>query len=113
VLGGRSWPVAAACLTNRDRRQRVHSGVRIYLKGFGYGALFTTRAAAERKLARRVLLYPQAASAWTTLGLRPGASRAAIERAWGRARSRHHPDKGGRTENFARVKAAYESLTAT
>ncbi len=44
------------------------------------------------------------------LGLEPGASVAAIKRAyWNLARA-HHPDLGGDVEAFRRLDAAYRSL---
>ena len=44
------------------------------------------------------------------LGLEPGASAAAIKRAYRRLAKSHHPDLGGDAEAFRRLDAAYRSL---
>lgn len=44
------------------------------------------------------------------LGLEPGASVAAIKRAYRRLAKQHHPDLGGDAEAFRRLDAAYRSL---
>jgi hypothetical protein len=44
------------------------------------------------------------------LGLEPGATAAAIKRAYRRLAKTHHPDLGGDAESFLRLDAAYRSL---
>ena len=44
------------------------------------------------------------------LGLEPGASLAAIKRAYRRLAKAHHPDLGGDVEAFHRLDAAYRLL---
>lgn len=44
------------------------------------------------------------------LGLDPGASAAAIKRAYRRLAKAHHPDLGGDVESFRRIDAAYRAL---
>ena len=46
------------------------------------------------------------------LGVRQGASLAEIKRAFRAQALLHHPDKGGATAHFVRLKHAYESLVA-
>ena len=45
---------------------------------------------------------------WTVLGVPPDATREAIEQAYRRAASAHHPDKGGNADAMARVNRARE-----
>ena len=50
--------------------------------------------------------------AYSVLGLDWGASREAIKQAHRRLAKQHHPDMGGRAEDFHRVNAAYQLLVA-
>lgn len=45
------------------------------------------------------------------LGVRKAATRAEIRRAFAVEARKHHPDKGGDDERFARVRKAYEVLS--
>lgn len=48
------------------------------------------------------------------LGVAPEASLSQIKAAYRRLAQQHHPDRtGGDTEEFQRIKAAYETLVAT
>lgn len=47
---------------------------------------------------------------YKVLELKPGAPPAAVKDAYRRLAKRHHPDKGGRPEDFRRINAAYERL---
>ena len=49
-------------------------------------------------------------SAWTVLGLSPGASLAEVRRAFQRRALETHPDHGGAAEEFQQVQKAYEKL---
>ena len=50
-------------------------------------------------------------SPYTTLGLRPGADRAAVEEAYRRLMKQHHPDlPGGNSDQAAEINRAYASL---
>lgn len=54
---------------------------------------------------------PSASSAdLAVLGLRSMPTDAELRAAWRSAAMRHHPDAGGRAEDFTRVRAAYERL---
>lgn len=56
---------------------------------------------------------PDAFDPWALLGLRPGASKEAIEEAFRIQARKHHPDAGGRTEDFQRIeRARREALAA-
>ncbi len=55
---------------------------------------------------------PAPNSAHAVLGLRAGAPLTEIKRAFRAQAQIHHPDKGGKTENFVALKRAYESLIA-
>lgn len=48
---------------------------------------------------------------WAVLGVDPGASLAAIKKAFRLMALRHHPDKGGDVDTFRKVYAAYYTLT--
>jgi hypothetical protein len=50
------------------------------------------------------------ASAWSVLGLSPGASLADVRRAFQRRALETHPDQGGEAEAFQKVQRAYEKL---
>ena len=52
------------------------------------------------------------ASAWSVLGLAPGASLADVRRAFQRRALETHPDQGGEAEAFQAVRRAYEKLVA-
>lgn len=54
---------------------------------------------------------PADASAWSVLGLAPGASLAEVRRAFQRKALETHPDQGGHAEAFLQVQRAYEKLT--
>jgi DnaJ-class molecular chaperone len=47
---------------------------------------------------------------WSILGLQPGASFTEIKQKYLRLRSKTHPDKGGKEEDFKRLKEAYTWL---
>jgi DnaJ domain len=49
-------------------------------------------------------------SAWSVLGLAPGASLAEVKRAFQRRALETHPDQGGEAEHFRAVQRAYEKL---
>jgi hypothetical protein len=49
-------------------------------------------------------------SAWSILGLAPGASLAEVKRAFQRRALATHPDQGGQAEEFQTVQRAYEKL---
>ena len=49
-------------------------------------------------------------SAWDTLGVRPGAPMKEVTAAYRRMALKHHPDRGGKAEDFARVVEAYEAI---
>jgi hypothetical protein len=51
---------------------------------------------------------PKRASAWAILEIEPGASVAAIKRAYRRRALETHPDRGGDPEIFRAVQRAYE-----
>jgi hypothetical protein len=51
-----------------------------------------------------------AASAWSVLGLEPGAGLPEIKRAFQRLALRTHPDQGGDPEQFRLIQRAYEKL---
>jgi hypothetical protein len=53
---------------------------------------------------------PAARSAWTTLGLAPGASLVEVRRAFRQLALATHPDHGGDAERFREVQDAYERL---
>lgn len=55
---------------------------------------------------------PERAAAFALLGLRWGASREAVKRAHRHLVKTHHPDRGGRVEDFRRIHAAYQLLIA-
>lgn len=49
---------------------------------------------------------------YAVLGVRPGADRATLRRAYRRCVRRAHPDAGGSRQTFERVQAAYSLLAA-
>jgi hypothetical protein len=51
-----------------------------------------------------------AVSAWSVLGLAPGASLVEVKRAFQRRALETHPDQGGQAEQFRQVQRAYEKL---
>lgn len=53
---------------------------------------------------------PVAVSAWSVLGLAPGASLAELKRAYQRRALETHPDQGGDPAAFRAVQHAYEKL---
>jgi len=59
---------------------------------------------------RRYFCDERLNDAWAVLELEPGASPAAVRRAYRRLAGRHHPDRGGDAEQFRRVREAYELL---
>ena len=69
-------------------------------------------AAAERPASKPSKPRSQAEgiSAWSVLGLPPGASLAEVKRAFQRRALETHPDHGGAAEEFQRVQHAYEKL---
>ena len=50
------------------------------------------------------------ASAWSVLGLSPGASLVEVRRAFQRRALETHPDQGGEAEAFQKVQRAYQKL---
>lgn len=60
-----------------------------------------------------VALEHQGENWWDVLQVRRDASRDAIDNAYRRMRSQHHPDKGGDVDQFQRVQRAYEAATRT
>jgi len=64
---------------------------------------------AARATAPRPAPAPDA-SAWSVLGLSPGASLADVRRAFQRRALETHPDQGGEAEAFQKVQRAYEKL---
>jgi len=44
------------------------------------------------------------------LGLIPGCSKEEITEKWRKLVKKHHPDAGGKSEEFIKVQKAYESL---
>jgi hypothetical protein len=48
---------------------------------------------------------------WLVLGVPRNAARPAIDEAYKRLRSQHHPDKGGDAEQFDRIQKAYAEAT--
>jgi hypothetical protein len=56
---------------------------------------------------------PAPVSAWSILGLAPGATLAEIKRAYQRRALETHPDQGGDADRFREVHRAYERLTAS
>jgi DnaJ-class molecular chaperone len=50
---------------------------------------------------------------YQTLGVSPGATADEIKRAYRRLASQHHPDKGGDTQKFQEIQAAYDTLGDT
>lgn len=55
---------------------------------------------------------PQRVNAYQVLGLQWGASLASIKQAHRRLVKQHHPDMGGRAEDFHRINTAYQLLVA-
>lgn len=49
--------------------------------------------------------------AFQHLGIPPSASEAEVKRAYRKMAAKHHPDKGGKEEDFKRIKEAYERIT--
>ena len=54
----------------------------------------------------------ESASAWSVLGVAPGASREEVKRAFRARALETHPDQGGDTEAYLRARAAFERLMA-
>ena len=50
---------------------------------------------------------------WRVLGLRPGAPREDVARAWRSLAARHHPDAGGDPDRFRELVAAKDRLLTT
>lgn len=46
------------------------------------------------------------------LGLNAGATEEEVKRAYRKLASKHHPDKGGNTERFQDIQAAYDAITS-
>lgn len=60
---------------------------------------------------RKVLDLPQnKATALRILGLNQGGSQLKVKKAYRELAVKHHPDKGGRTEEFVKIKMAYDYL---
>lgn len=49
--------------------------------------------------------------AFQHLGISPSASEAEVKKAYRKMAAKHHPDKGGKEEDFKRIKEAYERIT--
>lgn len=67
-------------------------------------------AGSQRASSRQAPPRDPRSQALALLGLEPGASAAAIKRAYRRLAKTHHPDLGGDVEAFRRLDAAYRSL---
>jgi hypothetical protein len=52
----------------------------------------------------------QAVSAWSVLGLEPGATPSEVKSAFRKRALATHPDRGGRAEDFVAVQRSYEKL---
>jgi hypothetical protein len=61
---------------------------------------------------RPVRAAAAAPSAWSVLGLAPGASLAEVKRAYRQRALETHPDRGGDATQFRAVQRAYEKLSA-
>lgn len=64
----------------------------------------------QRHRLRRLMGMCRRRSAYTILGLEPGATSEEVDRAYRAAALRAHPDKRGSTEAFQELQAAYETL---
>jgi hypothetical protein len=82
----------------RDRGAQSHADAR---QGSGQS---------DRRTSRRAASPDPRSQALALLGLEPGASPAAIKRAYRRLAKAHHPDLGGDAEAFRRLDDAYRSL---
>lgn len=49
---------------------------------------------------------------WSTLGVTRGASPDDIKQAYRKLAMKHHPDRGGNTEEFQKIQQAYDDITA-
>jgi len=58
------------------------------------------------------LLLGDGQSCWQVLGLQEGADRCSIVNAYRSLVMAHHPDRGGKAEDFRRVRRAYEEALA-
>lgn len=67
-------------------------------------------AGSQRASSRQAPPRDPRSQALALLGLEPGATAAAIKRAYRRLAKAHHPDLGGDAEAFLRLDAAYRSL---
>jgi len=56
---------------------------------------------------------PASPASYATLGLPPGADRAAVDRAYRALMKRHHPDRGGDPARAASINHAYADITRT
>jgi hypothetical protein len=75
------------------------------------GEATPSRAATQKKPLQHI---PRTSpvSAWTLLGLKPGASLDEIKHAFRKRALETHPDQGGDDEMFRAVRSAYERLVA-
>ena len=64
-----------------------------------------------RRTAAKPAAVSEPASAWSILGLTPGASASAVRRAFHTKALETHPDQGGDAERFRLVMRAFERLT--
>jgi hypothetical protein len=67
-------------------------------------------AAGERVAERKRPAAPANVSAWSILGLAPGASLVEVKRAFQRRALETHPDHGGKPEDFRALHRAYQKL---
>lgn len=65
-----------------------------------------------RPKAPRAATAGESDSAWSVLGLAPGASREAVKRAFRAKALETHPDQGGDAGAYLRARAAFERLMA-
>lgn len=87
--------------------QRQHQSEQQSARGAHQGQ---QRSGARSQGSHRTAAPDPRAQALALLGLEPGASAAAIKRAYRRLAKTHHPDLGGDVEAFRRLDAAYRSL---
>jgi hypothetical protein len=91
-----------------ENLQAIHHVIEAERTKLRHGGLNLVRAA-FRGYAKLPPPSAAAAAPWyEVLGLDSSADVAAVESAWKRLRSQHHPDKGGDAAEFSRVKRAYD-----
>lgn len=110
-----SWDGLSVCVavdrynTVEANLQAIHHIIEARRIELRHGTLALVRAAFT---GFRALADESAAPWWVVLGITQDASRLAIDGAYKRLRSQHHPDRaGGDSEQFQRVQRAYEAAT--